>query len=303
MSTQSFSSMPKLLTVVLLCRERVDFIAEAVASLAEQELNDRVEFIFYDSSKTDAVRNALSSLKTPEHRYVSAGQSNIANVNWQEALCLAETPFVLCIHDDDVLVPGGLNHLVAGLDRFPDADIVFSPARSFGASDRPLFSGVFPSVPTELTRDRAKRLDLILGDKLMTTVIGCAIRTEKLRALEIPRETDPIYDLFFSAAVGLSDWAVYSIPETVGKWRISDKQQSHTWHKWGPQTVGIYKGAQAVLPSSRKSASSVSRRLLILRLRLVRIGVLRKDKSVFSSLKSKPHLVEIATTALRKLTN
>jgi glycosyltransferase involved in cell wall biosynthesis len=290
-----------LLTVVLLCRERTDFLAEAIDSLRNQAPDARVAVTIYDSSKTDAVRQVLEKLEVPPHKYVSTGQSNIANDNWVQALCSVDTPYVLCLHDDDIILPGGLQRLLAGLDKFPDADIVYSPAWSFGASAKPLFHGPFHPAPGVLSTDRTTRLNDMLGHKLMTTVIGCAIKTERLRSLRVPAESNPIYDLFFNAAVALSSWKVCYITEPVGSWRISDKQQSHTWNTWAAETVAIYRAAQNVVPATKVPTSAVSKRLNILRLRLVRIGVLRRDPSVIPSLYPKKSLVKALETALREV--
>jgi glycosyltransferase involved in cell wall biosynthesis len=300
-AAEPLATVKPLLTIVLLCRERTDFLREAIDSLRSQEADDRVALTIYDSSKSDAIRVALQQLDVPPHEYLSTGQNNIANDNWTQALAGVNTPYVLCMHDDDIILPGGLARLLAGMEKFPDADIVYSPAWSFGASTKPVFHGDFHTTPGQLSNDRATRLNSLLGHKLMTTVIGCAIKTERFRTLRVPPESNPIYDLFFNTAVAISSWKVCYITEPVGSWRISDKQQSHTWNTWAAETVAIYKAAQRVVPATKSPLSPVSRRLNILRLRLIRIGLMRRDFSVVPSLYPKRRLVAAIETALREV--
>lgn len=119
--------MKPALSVVIPCRNGTNYLAEAVASIREQELDAEIEIIVVDDGSTDATAELARSLGCEVISIPHAGLSAARNRGLERAAGAC----VLFLDHDDRLRPGALQALLAAFDAEPAAGIVQARARDF----------------------------------------------------------------------------------------------------------------------------------------------------------------------------
>lgn len=97
------------LSVIIPCRNGVNYLAEAVGGIRRQEVD--AEILVVDDGSTDGTAELARSLGCIVHSIPPSGQPRAKNIG----LGLAKGEFILFHDHDDVLRPGALGHLLARL--------------------------------------------------------------------------------------------------------------------------------------------------------------------------------------------
>ena len=120
-----------MVTVVIPTHNRVDLLAEAVASaLAERAVP--LQVVVVDDASSDGTAAWLATRDDPrlEHQVLSTGRGGSGARNVGLERCVA--PHVLFLDDDDILQPGAVPALLAALRRHPEAVRSVGAHRLFG---------------------------------------------------------------------------------------------------------------------------------------------------------------------------
>lgn len=119
--------MTRLVSICIPTRNRVDFLLEAVGSVLQQA-HRPLEILVGDDSSDEVSADTLEALELPAgvalrvfRNRPSLGQSGNVNALFQAA----RGELLLLLHDDDLLMPGGLDRLLALKAEHPDAACLF----------------------------------------------------------------------------------------------------------------------------------------------------------------------------------
>lgn len=118
---------PTAVSVVIPTRNRADYLAVALASLARQDLVEAYEVLVVDDGSTDrtnevAVGEGARCIQFPEPRGLNAARN--AGVRMSSA------PLIAFLDDDVSVPPGWLRALVKGAERHPEAEAFGGPIRA-----------------------------------------------------------------------------------------------------------------------------------------------------------------------------
>ena len=135
--------MKLALSVIIPCRNGVNYLAEAIASIREQELDAETEIIVVDDGSTDATAALAASLGCRVFRQPPSGPSRARNTG----VDVAKGDFVMFLDHDDLLAEGALSVLHTAFT--PETDIVASQLQDF--------------ISPELSSEEAAKLQLRVG--------------------------------------------------------------------------------------------------------------------------------------------
>ncbi len=162
-------------TVVIPTRNRVDLLEEAVASARAADL----DVVVVDDGSDDRTPTWLAEQADPALRWIRVDPPRERSAARNAGLDLVVTPYVLFLDDDDVLVPGGVERLVASLGRHPHAVAAAGTYVTFGSYAAGEVARRQMTSPVEVLRCVWR--ELLWGWNIQP---GAGLwRTERLRAL------------------------------------------------------------------------------------------------------------------------
>jgi glycosyltransferase involved in cell wall biosynthesis len=136
------------LSLIIPTRERAETLRYALKTAVEQK-SDAIEIIVSDNFSKDNTREIVQSYDDPRVRYVNTGQPMSMCGNFEFALEQARGEYILFIGDDDAVLPGGLDKLLAEMDAHPSP--IYSwpmPAYYWPLKDKKAYTTYIPT-PTE----------------------------------------------------------------------------------------------------------------------------------------------------------
>jgi O-antigen biosynthesis protein len=122
-------------TLVIPTRNRVSYLQEAIASCLGQSY-PHCRIVVADDGSIDGTVALVRSLASHGVSLVT-GPHVGGPSNRNRTLATLETPFVMWVGDDDVLLPNAVASRIAMLQRFPDADIVHGDLLQVNAALEP----------------------------------------------------------------------------------------------------------------------------------------------------------------------
>jgi glycosyltransferase involved in cell wall biosynthesis len=111
---------PPVLSLIVPTRERARTLVFTLATALDQASED-YELIVSDNASTDGTRAVVDQFSSSRIRYVNTGQRLSMCGNYEFALEHARGEYVIFIGDDDAVVPGALDRLLAALRLAPHA--------------------------------------------------------------------------------------------------------------------------------------------------------------------------------------
>lgn len=112
--------MPEpLVSVVIPTYERAAGVAQALDSIQEPELADRLEVIVVDNASTDDTEQVVAARQGRFHSLVyRRWDTNVGPVeNWRRGIALAQAPWLKIIWSDDAVEPGAIAHMLQTAER------------------------------------------------------------------------------------------------------------------------------------------------------------------------------------------
>jgi GT2 family glycosyltransferase len=122
------------------------FVGETIESLLAQTFGDFKLFFLDDQSTDDSVR-VVESFRDPRLTIVRSTERVTIGGNWNRGVRLADTPYFVLAHNDDVYEPDYLERMVSLIERFPSAFMGHCKARLIDES------GQFIHTPAEKYKD------------------------------------------------------------------------------------------------------------------------------------------------------
>jgi len=113
MSAKTPAAEP-VLSVVIPTRERADTLAHTLASALDQADGD-FEVVVSDNASQDGTADVVQSASDARLRYLNTGRRLSMCDNYEFALDHSRGRYVVIIGDDDAVIPGALDYLVARL--------------------------------------------------------------------------------------------------------------------------------------------------------------------------------------------
>lgn len=124
------SSTPPLLSIIVPTRERAETLAFTLATALEQSSQD-YEVIVSDNASTDGTRAVVNRVADPRVHYFNTGQRLSMCGNYEYALERARGDYVIFIGDDDAVVPGAIDYLLALVRAVPEKTIHMWPLHTY----------------------------------------------------------------------------------------------------------------------------------------------------------------------------
>jgi hypothetical protein len=138
-----------LVSLVLVVKDGMPFVAEALASVAAQAYRP-LELVVQDGGSTDGTLAALEACRgLPEVRLESGADAGPADA-WARALRRCRGEIVGSVDADNRLEPGAVAAAVAAFDAHPGTAAVYGRNRMIDAAGEPMF--VFDPAPFEVLR-------------------------------------------------------------------------------------------------------------------------------------------------------
>ena len=130
----------KLLTVVLMCRNRPRYAAEAIRSILNQTTTD-FEFVISDNSTNNQLESVVCA-KFPSLNYKSWFPGIPFIEHFQKAIFLVSTPYFVLFHDDDVMEPEYIETILSQFRLTPNAAAVATNGIIIDSSGTRIEAGV-----------------------------------------------------------------------------------------------------------------------------------------------------------------
>jgi glycosyltransferase involved in cell wall biosynthesis len=225
----SMSNIP-LVSVIVTCYRRTEYIAEALRSVLAQSYED-YEILVADDSGTAAARDIVAAFGQPERmRYFAHAKTLGVASSIVRTVKHARGEFIAILNDDDSWEPRLLEKLVTALETDPhrvlatsdhwimDAngnivhDLSESWSVNFGRSE--LSEGVIPN-PVQFVVDGGPAIN-----------ITSVFRKEAVDwSLLVPKIAGA-YDYWIGCLLAATRRPIYYTPERLGRWRIHGSMET-----------------------------------------------------------------------------
>lgn len=215
---------------------RDDLLKECLDSVIAQTDSDVTVYIG-DNAASDATRSVV---QTYDDRFVYKrwGSNLGAPGNYAQLVLETTEDYVVCLHDDNVLLPEFVATVRAIVMSEPDIDIVFSGFDLIDGDSNPIASSELSrlsfraNLPAgRLRLGRRTRSYLMLVRQSFQPGVPCLIRRSVLQP-HVARAAESItYDYHLMAALGLSKATMFYVPESIVRSRMHTRSytQSVGW--------------------------------------------------------------------------
>lgn len=134
-STPAVPKLEKLpkqiwVSIVIPSHNRLSLVKEALVTVMGQSY-PHWECIVFDNASEEPLLKHVESLKDPRIKYARSNEFLPVTESWNRAIDLAQGDYVLLIGDDDGLVPGALDRLVALTWKYDTPDLIYSSFYQF----------------------------------------------------------------------------------------------------------------------------------------------------------------------------
>lgn len=121
------SNQGPLVSVVILCYNHADFIAECLDSVVQQSFDGSLEVIVGDDASTDSSRVIVESYvdRFPGVVKLLAHERNVGmSPNYADVIRAASGKYIAYLDGDDMMLPGKLRRQVEFLEAHPDIGLI-----------------------------------------------------------------------------------------------------------------------------------------------------------------------------------
>lgn len=174
-------------SVIIPCFKRIDYLELSIKSAIDQDFKGCYEIVICDNTPLNEESSNIEIVKkfnNPRILYYR-NEENLGMLgNWNRLIELARAPFVVFLHDDDILLPTALTDLVSIQRKF-NADGVTAAHNDVDSTGAILRKDIQPSNKRKLfifkheIESRATLFDLFMGFK-GGFGCGCLYRREAL---------------------------------------------------------------------------------------------------------------------------
>lgn len=215
---------------------RDDLLRACLDSVVAQKDSDVTVYIG-DNAASDETRAVV---ETYDDRFIyKRWAANLgAPGNYAQLVLEATEDYIVCLHDDNILLPEFVARVRGVVTSEPDIDIVFSGFDLIDGEGKPMpshqlsklsFRSKLPA--GRLTFGRRTRSYVLLIRQSFQPAVPCLIRRSVLQP-HIARAAESItYDYHLMAALGLSNATLFYVPESIALSRVHERSytQSVGW--------------------------------------------------------------------------
>lgn len=153
-----------LLSLIVPTRERARTLAFTLATSLDQASRD-FEVVVSDNASEDGTGDLVGRIDDPRIRYLNTGRRLSMCDNYEFALENARGDYVIIIGDDDAVMPGALDFLLARLRPLPEPTIHMWPLHIYDwpSGDRPARLAFLARERAETVLDLRKRARRVMG--------------------------------------------------------------------------------------------------------------------------------------------
>jgi glycosyltransferase involved in cell wall biosynthesis len=127
--------LPELITVAIPIHNGARYLAETVRSLLDQSERG-FRLVCIDDASTDDSVAVASSFTDPRMEIIVAGDHASLAANWNRALDVARTPYIVIAHQDDIYERDFLATMIRLIEKHPRAFAAHCKTTSIDASGR-----------------------------------------------------------------------------------------------------------------------------------------------------------------------
>lgn len=220
-----------LVTVVVTVYKRLDFLADALHSVAAQTFRD-FEVIVADDSGSGAASAIIDSFTSDgRFRYADNGMRLGVSLSLQRALQRARGQYVSILNDDDLWEPEFLRRLVPVLEADPRRVLAFADhwvVTEHGEIDREA---------SDRTSEKYGRRDLPEGDvpdpprfvlqkNGVPLAMAALFRASALDPRRLVPEVAGAYDWWISSLLAASGGRFYYVPARLTRYRVHPEMET-----------------------------------------------------------------------------
>jgi glycosyltransferase involved in cell wall biosynthesis len=234
---------------------RDDLLKIALDSVVNQTDETHITVYVGDNAKSPETR-ALVATYGPNFRYFAWADNLGAPGNYAQLVLETTEDYVVCLHDDNVLVPTFVEKCRGVLSKEPDIDVIFSAFDLIDADGNTLPTGALSkssfrsSLPTGRLRfGRRTRSYLILVRQAFQPGVPGMIRRTVLQPLVKRAAESVTYDYNLMASVGLSKATMYYIPEVLTLSRVHGRSYTSSVG-WIPDRLAETKRLGGEVPTA-----------------------------------------------------
>lgn len=212
----------KKLTVCILTHKRANYLQIAIERILNQSFKD-FDLLIVDDCSPDHTTEIVRSFNDPRINYVR-NETNLGfNANYNKALSLAQSPYILLTHDDDEMTPTFLAREVAILDQHPKVALVATNTASIDAKSNLLKEREI-EINTDKLYDIGEYCESYLDEALILCCPTYMFRRSHLEEANIRfRDIGPGSDTMICLETNLI-YPIYLICDPIFKFRAHDGQ-------------------------------------------------------------------------------
>jgi glycosyltransferase involved in cell wall biosynthesis len=234
---------------------RDDLLKVALDSVVNQTDNKDITVYVGDNAKSPETRDLVATYG-PNFRYFPWPDNLGAPGNYAQLVLETAEDYVICLHDDNVLVPTFVEKCRAVLAKEPDIDVIFSAFDLIDADGNKLptealsKSSFRSSLPAGRLRfGRRTRSYLILVRQAFQPGVPGMIRRTVLQPLVKRAAESVTYDYNLMASVGLSQATMHYLPEVLTLSRVHGRSYTSSVG-WIPDRLAETKRLSGEVPTA-----------------------------------------------------
>lgn len=179
----------------------VDQMKLAARSVMSQQFQDWRLIVIDDGYPDDEPARWFASIEDPRVSYMRNEKNLGANGNYRKALGLVESPHVVIMGADDIMLPNYLDIVVRAFEAFPDADVV-QPGVQVIDGKGIAYSPLVDAVKKAYAPKTDQRIQL-KGERMATSLVradwayfpSLAWRSETIKRIGFTEGLDVVQDL------------------------------------------------------------------------------------------------------------
>jgi len=225
-------SRPKV-TVALPTYNRADYLSRAIEGVLNQTFTD-YELVILDNASTDNTSETVRRFHDPRIKYVRHEQSIVGTDNLNKGFELADTPYLIITHDDDIMKPDLLKREVEILDEHKDVVIVSANVDIIDESNNTLAENHYPAEKDIVYNKYEFIQNYCAGMNIACPTVMFKMDFIREKNLRFVSDIGPAADTYLWFNINTFDKMIYVIKDSLYRYRIHSHQSSNVssmdWH-------------------------------------------------------------------------
>ncbi|MCX6730653.1 MAG: glycosyltransferase family A protein, partial [Candidatus Roizmanbacteria bacterium] len=157
----------KLMTICVTTANRAKELKKCLISLKKNDLAE-VDIIIGDNSQDDKSKGVVKKIFPKAKYFINKPRTDeVKNTN--KCFSFSKTPYILLLHDDDMLSDNFIAEVINAVKKYPDADIIYT-ARIMIDQNSVILKKHITNIPSEYIHYKAEKiLDHYMLGNIITT--------------------------------------------------------------------------------------------------------------------------------------